>query len=91
MTAVQVHGARQVVALDATGLARRRSQICTRVCSRPGIAAGVGVVLMVMVTKMPGARLPLMRAIGSHRCPAELQGQHDEHEYDQELFHFLTM
>ena len=89
VTAVQVHGAWRLVAVRATGLVRGRSQICTRINSRPGIAAGVGVVLMVMVmvTKVSRARLTPMPAISRHRCPAELERKHGEQENGEEATH----
>jgi|GEM_PF-6866299 hypothetical protein len=46
---------------------------------------------MAVVPKVLRCSTTFVLAISRHRCPAELQGQHDEHEYDQELFHFLTM
>jgi len=89
MTAVQVHGAWRLVAVRATGFVRGRSQICTRINSWPGIAAGVGVVLMVMVmvTKVSRARLTLMPAIRRYRGPAELERQHGEQENGEEATH----
>ena len=89
MTAVQVHGGWRLIAVRATGLVRGRSQICTRINSRPGIAAGVGVELMVMVmvTKVSRARLTLMPAISRYRCPAELERKHGEQENGEEATH----
>lgn len=87
MTAVQVHGAWRLVAVRAIGLVCGRRQTSTRVCSRPGIAAGVGVVRMVMVTKVSRARLALMSAIGRHRCPAELERKHGEQKNGEEATH----
>jgi hypothetical protein len=52
---------------------------------------GSRLVIMAVVPKVLRCSTTFVLAISRHRCPAELQGQHDEHEYDQELFHFLTM
>lgn len=85
VTAVQVHGASRLVAVRATGLVQGGRQTCTRITSRPGIAASM--VLMVMVTEMSCTRSTFMRAIRSCCCPAELERKHGEQKNGEETTH----
>lgn len=75
MTAVQVHGAGCLVALGIRG----RIQIGNRL----GVAAGVRVVLVLVVTEVRCAGLLLVPAVRRHGRPAELerkQGKQDDGE-----------
>ncbi len=74
MPAVEIHTARSLVALRV------------RVGHRLRIGAAVSVVLVLVVTEVPGT-LGLVLAIRRHRRPAELERQHGEQDDGEEAAH----
>ena len=88
MTAVQVHGAGRLVAVRAAVLVRGRQRIGSQIRSRPGSAADVGLVRMVvvMVTEM-SSTLSFVLAIRRHRRPAELERKQGEQDDCEEAAH----
>lgn len=79
MTAVQVHGAGCLV---ARGICSR-----TQVRNRLGVADGVRVVLVLVVTEVRRAGLLLVPAVRRHGCPAELERQKGEQDDGENSTH----
>lgn len=79
MTAVQVHGAG---CLFARGICSRN-----QVRNRLGVADGVRVVLVLVVTEVRCAGLLLVPAIRRHGRPAELERQKGEQDYGENSTH----
>lgn len=80
--AVKIHGAERFVTVGIGGRIRLRSRI-----NRLGIACGVGVVLVLVVTDVPGAGLRLVLAVRRHGRPAELERHQGEQDDGEETIH----
>ena len=78
VTAVEIHGARSLVALGR------------RIDSRKGIDSidtGVAVMRVVMVAEVSGAGLRLVLAVRGHGRPAELERQQGEKDDGEQATH----
>jgi hypothetical protein len=87
VSAVQIHGARRLVALNIRGRIRNRPRIDNPIGNRFGTTAGSSVVLVVVVTQVPGGGLGLVSAIRGHRRPAELERQQSEQDDGEKAAH----
>lgn len=79
VTAVQVHGAGSLVARGIRGRIQRGKRI--------GVAAGVRVVLVLVVTEVRRTGLLLMPAVRGHGRPAELERQQCKQDDGKETAH----
>ena len=75
VTAVEIHGARSLVALG------------WRINSCRGIDTGVAVMRVVMVAEVSGASLRLVLAVRRHGRPAELERQQGEKDDGEQATH----
>lgn len=79
MTAVQIRGAGRFAALATSARVQIRDRF--------SMAAGVSVVLVLMVTEVLGTDLFFVSAVGRHGRPAGLERKQDKQEDGEEAMH----